>query len=143
MSVTTTTHLNFRGQAREALEHYAAVFGGEPVVVTYADLPRQRDEDEGAVPEQVKWGQVVTPAGFAVMAYDVQPARPFDAGVDRLFVSVRGDDAEEITRYFHGLAEDGHVRDELAPADFSPLYGMVTDRFGVTWVLDVVAPWAG
>ncbi|MEJ5943833.1 VOC family protein [Pseudokineococcus basanitobsidens] len=143
MSVTTTAHLNFRGQAREALEHYAAVFGGEPVVVTYADLPQESDADLGVVPEQVKWGQVATPAGFSVMAYDVQPARGYDPGQDRLFMSVRGDDADEITRYFRGLAEGGHVREELAPSGFSPLYGMVTDRFGITWVLDVAAPYGG
>lgn len=54
-----------------------------------------------------------------------------------MFVSVRGDDPEEITRYFDGLADGGTVRAALAPAGFSPLYGMGTDRFGITWVLDV------
>ena len=143
MSVTTTTHLNFRGQAREALEHYAAATGGEVMAFTFAQGGDEADAADGAVPEQVKWGQVTAPSGFSVMAYDVPAARPFSRGDDPLFVSVRGDDAEEVTRIFEGLAEGGTVRAPLAPAGFAPLYGMVTDRFGVTWVLDVAAPHAG
>ncbi|GIG29528.1 VOC family protein [Cellulomonas marina] len=140
MSVTTTTHLNFRGQARAALDHYAAVVGGEVLAFTFAQAGDETDAADGAVPEELKWGQVTAPSGFAVMAYDVPPGRGFDRGQDPVFVSVRGDDPEEVTRLFAGLADGGTVRTPLAPAGYAPLYGMVTDRFGITWVLDVVAP---
>ena len=143
MTVTTTTHLNFRGRAREALELYASVFGGEVTAFTFAQGGDERDAADGAVGEQLKWGGVQAPSGFAVMAFDVPPARAFDRGTDAVYVSVRGDDVDEITRCFEGLAEGGTVRTPLAPAGFSPLFGMVTDRFGTTWVLDVTAPWAG
>jgi PhnB protein len=140
MSVQTTTHLNFRGTARAALEHYRDVFGGQLQVFTYADAHRT---GEGAVADEVVWGQVESPAGLRVMAFDVPPQRPYDAGRDAVFVSVRGDDADEITRYFEGLADGGVVREALAPSGFSPWYGMVTDRFGVTWVLDVAVAYEG
>ncbi len=143
MSVTTTTHLNFRGQAAEALELYASVFGGEVMAFTYAQGGDERDTADGAVAEQVKWGQVSGPDGFTVMAFDVPPGRAYDAGTDAVYVSVRGDDPDEITRFWRALTVGGTVRADLAPAGFSPLYGMVTDRFGVTWVLDVVPPHAG
>src|SRR5689334_7352317 len=55
MSIQTTTHLNFRGEAREALEFYRKVFGGDLVAVTYADTGNVPDE---TVPEHVMWGQV-------------------------------------------------------------------------------------
>jgi len=139
MSVTTTTHLNFRGSARAALDHYAAVFGGEVTAFTFAQGGDERDAADGAVPDQLKWGGLQSPSGFAVMAFDVPPDRPYDAGTDAVYVSVRGDDADEITRYWEGLTEGGTVRAPLAPAGYAPLFGMVTDRFGVTWVLDVVA----
>ncbi|WP_129336600.1 VOC family protein [Cellulomonas endophytica] len=139
MSITTTTHLNFRGQAREALEHYAAAFGGSVVALPFAQAGDERDAADGARPDEVKWGQASAPSGFAVMAYDVPAARPLDRGQDPVFVSVRGDDADEIARAFAGLAEGGTVRTPLAPAGYSPLFGMVTDRFGITWVLDVAA----
>ena len=59
-----------------------------------------------------------------------------------MYVSVRGGDAEEITRYWESLVEGGTVRAALGPAGYAPLYGMVTDRFGVTSVLDVPPPTA-
>lgn len=71
------------------------------------------------------------------MAYDVPSATTFDPGEIAYFVSVRGISTEEITAYWDKLAAQGTVKAPLAPAGFSPLYGMVTDQFGVTWVLDV------
>ena len=140
MSITTTTHLNFRGQAREALDFYAAVFGGEVMAFTFAQGGDERDTADGAVAEQLKWGGVQAPNGFSVMAFDVPPARAHDAGTDAVYVSVRGDDADEVTGYWTGLADGATVHADLGPAPWgAPLYGMLTDRFGVTWVLDVAA----
>lgn len=53
-----------------------------------------------------------------------------------MFMSVRSADAEQITARFTALAEGGTVRTALGPAGFAPLYGMVTDKFGITWVMD-------
>ncbi|QCB94660.1 VOC family protein [Cellulomonas shaoxiangyii] len=140
MTVTTTTHLNFRGDARAALEHYRGVFGGELTVVTYADAHAVQDPAEA---DQVMWGQVASPAGFHVMAYDVPARLPHDAGTNAFFVSVRGADADEVTRYWTALADGATVLQDLAPAGWAPLYGMLVDRFGVTWVLDVAVAYAG
>ncbi len=136
MSVTTTTHLNFRGQAREALDLYASIFGGEVIAFTYADAHVDTDD---AVGDQLMWGGLQAPNGFSVMAFDVPPARAFDRGKDAVFVSVRSDEPDEITRCFSVLAEGGHVRTPLGPAPWgAPLYGMLDDRFGITWVMDVM-----
>lgn len=135
MSVTTTTHLNFRGQAREALETYASIFGGHVQAFTYADA---HNDSDGAIPDQLMWGGFESSNGLHLMAFDVPPGRPFERGTDAVFVSVRGDDPEEITRCFEVLAEGGHVRTPLGPAPWgTPLYGMLDDRFGITWVMDV------
>ncbi len=134
MSVRTTTHLNFRGQARAALDLYRTVFGGEVVVVTHAQAYGTTAPDEV---DLVSWGQVVSDAGFHVMAFDVPPSQPYAAGTSAFFVSVRGTDADELRRYWDGLADGASVVVPLAPSAWAPLYGMLTDRFGVTWVLDV------
>lgn len=138
MTVSTTTHLNFRGDARAALEHYAAVFGGTVTAVTYRDAGAVGDDAEA---DQVMWGQTVSDAGFAVMAYDVPGRLEHDPGRNAVFVSVRGDSAEEIRGYWDALADGATVVQPLAPAGWAPLYGMLTDRFGVTWVLDVAVPY--
>ncbi|QFG68200.1 VOC family protein [Ornithinimicrobium pratense] len=143
MSITTTTHLNFRGQASEALHFYAQVFGGQVMAFTFAQAGDEQDTADGAVAEQIKWGGVSAPGGFSVMAFDVPPGRSYHPGTAAFYVSVRGTDTEEITGYWHALTVGGTVRADLAPAGYAPLYGMVTDRYGVTWVLDVVPPYSG
>jgi PhnB protein len=134
MSVTTTTHLNFRGDARAALEFYRSVFGGDIALVSYADADNVTDPAEAG---QIMWGQVRAGNGFHVMAYDVPGHRAYHPGDKPVFVSVRGTDGDEITGYRKGLAEGATVVQDLGPAGWAPLYGMLTDRFGVTWVLDV------
>jgi PhnB protein len=134
MSITTTTHLNFRGDARPALEFYRSVFGGELAVVSYRDAHSVQDPAEA---DQVMWGQVQGDNGIHVMAYDVPSSLPYDAGVNAVFVSVRGKDAGEISAHWKRLSEGATIVQDLGPAAWSPLYGMLKDRFGVTWVLDV------
>lgn len=136
MSITTTTHLNFRGDARAALEFYQSVFGGELAVVSYQDAHNVQDPSEA---DQIMWGQVQGGNGIHLMAYDVPVRLPFEPGVNPVFVSVRGDAPEEITSYWKGLADGAEIVADLGPAGWSPLYGMLKDRFGVTWVLDVMA----
>ena len=140
MSITTTAHLNFRGDAREALDFYHSVFGGRTVAVTYKDAGNVRNEQEA---DWVMWGEVVGENGFHVMAYDVPSQLPWSRGEDPFFLSVRGTDTDEITALWKKLAETSTVTRPLGEAPWAPLYGMLTDRFGITWVLDVVAPYNG
>lgn len=137
MSVTTVTHLNLRGQARAALAFYHAVFGGELTQVTYAQMGNLQDSADA---DHIIWGQVVAANGFRIMAHDVATALPWNQGQNAFFVSLRGDDADEITAHWHKLGEGGVIQQPLAPAPWTPLYGMLRDRYGVVWVLDVVSP---
>ncbi|CUR60477.1 Glyoxalase/bleomycin resistance protein/dioxygenase [metagenome] len=134
MTVDVTPHLNFRGRAREALTFYREALGGELAVVTYADAHAAQDPAEA---DQVMWGQVVAPNGARVMAYDVPGATAYDAGTIAFFVSLRGDDADEVAALWTGLADGATILQDLGPSGWAPLYGMLRDRFGVTWVLDV------
>ena len=139
MPIQTTAHLNFRGDAREALDFYHAVFGGDKVVVTYGDAGAAQDPSSA---DDVMWGQVLSEDGFHVMAYDVPSFMGYEPGENAYFVSVRGDSAGEISPLWERLSEGAAVVLPLAPAQWSPLYGMLKDRFGVVWVLDVAVPYA-
>ena len=134
MTVITTPHLNFRGDARAALEFYHSVFGGQIVLVSNEDAFSVETPEEA---KQIKFGQVIGENGFQVMAYDVPASISYDQGEKSLFVSVRGDSADEITALWGGLVEGSTVLSDLAPSQFSPAYGMLKDAFGVVWVLDV------
>jgi len=154
MSITTTTHLNFRGTARQALEFYGSVFGGDVTLATYGDFGMPADAP-GA--DKVVFGQVENAEGLRLMAYDVPGAAADSAetagtttrenGVtvtDRTFFqSLRTDSLDELTGYWDALADGATIVEPLAASAWSPGFGMLTDRFGVTWVLDVRAAYAG
>lgn len=139
MSIATTTHLNFRGDARSALEFYRAVFGGDLVVVTYQDAGAVQDPAEAG---QVMWGQVAAPGGFRVMAYDVPSRLDWNPGTNAFFVSVRSAEAAEISRHWQALSSGATIIQALGPSAWTPLYGMLRDKFGVTWVFDVEVAYA-
>ncbi|GGS98206.1 VOC family protein [Planobispora rosea] len=140
MSVKSVTHLNFRGDARAALEFYRSVFGGHLAVVTYEDAGNPQDPTEA---DRVMWGQVVADNGFHVMAYDVPSRLPWSRGENAFFLSLRGETAEEITAYWEKLSDGATIAQPLGPAQWAPLYGMLTDRFGVVWVVDVASGYEG
>ncbi|SUA44819.1 Uncharacterised protein [Nocardia africana] len=73
MSLNAVAHLNFHGQAREALEFYQSVFGGQLTVATYSDFGMPADLPGS---DHVVFGQVVADNGFQVMAYDVPASTP-------------------------------------------------------------------
>lgn len=140
MTIKTTTHLNFRGQARKALNFYQSVFGGQVAAVSYSDAQAVQNESEA---DQIMWGQVAGENGFHVMANDVPSSSDYDAGIIPVFVSVRGNDQAELTTLWEKLSDGAFVVMPLAQAAWSPLYGMLKDKFGVTWVLDIEVAYEG
>ncbi|MHA4867582.1 VOC family protein [Duganella sp. PWIR1] len=133
-TVSAVPHLNFRGQARKALGFYQAVFGGELMAMSYRDFGQVTNEAEA---DQLIWGQVAAESGFRVMAYDVPSHTPHDAGQNAFMVAVEAKTPEEASALWHKLAEGASVIVPLAPAQWSPLFGMLTDSFGVSWSLSV------
>jgi PhnB protein len=150
MTLSTTTHLNFRGDARSALEFYSGVFGGETLIRTYGDFGMPAGAP-GA--DKVVFGQVATADGFRVLAYDIpgQTAGSVaDAGSTHrengvtitsqpFFVAVDGQTLEEVQGYWDKLAVGSTIVEPLAASAWSAGFGMLTDSFGVTWVLGVAA----
>ncbi|WP_101848777.1 VOC family protein [Zhihengliuella sp. ISTPL4] len=147
MTITTTTHLNFGGTARQALEFYQSVFGGEVTAATYG----QFGMPEG-VPgsDKIVFGQLEGPV--RLMAYDIPGLDDGDpaatAGSTRrengmtitdrsFFQSLRAESLDELHPVWDRLADGATVVEPLAASAWSAGFGMLTDRFGVTWVLDV------
>ncbi|KQT75267.1 VOC family protein [Microbacterium sp. Leaf436] len=150
MSVQTTTHLNFRGDAREALAFYQSVFGGHLVVNTYADFGMPADIPGS---DKVVFGLVAAENGFRIMGYDI-PGRT-EGGIvgggsthrennttvteQALFVSITSPTLDELQGHWDALAVDATIVEPLAASAWSAGFGMLTDRFGVTWSASVAA----
>lgn len=150
MTIQTTTHLNFRGDARAALEFYQSVFRGHAVINTYADFGMPADLP-GA--DRIVFGLVTADNGFRVMGYDVPGQTEgsiIGGGSTRrenhttitdqaLFVSIAADSLEELQVYWDALSVGAEIVEPLAASAWSPGFGMLTDRFGVTWSVSVTA----
>jgi PhnB protein len=148
MSATPLAHLNFAGQARTALDFYAAALGGQVAVTTYADAGMPA-EVPGS--DRVVFGQVLGERGPIVMAYDVlgTDTSPAATGSTRrenhttltdqpVFLALGAADLAEAEGWWSGLAEGATVVEPLAASAWSAGFGMLTDRFGVTWIVQVV-----
>jgi PhnB protein len=148
MSIVTTTHLNFRGDARAALEFYRSVFGGDLSITTYGDLgmPKELPGADGVV-----FGRLESPEGFRVLAYDVpgQTGGSAEAAgstrrengttitTQPFFLSVSAEHLDELQTYWQKLSVGASIVEPLAASAWSAGFGMLTDRFGVTWTITV------
>lgn len=152
MTIQTTTHLNFTGDARAALEHYQSVFGGHLELKTYADFGMPA---EAPGSERVVFGLVASAAGFRVMGYDVPGSGDGTGAIagggstrresgttwtdQSVFVSLTAASLDELQGYWDGLSAGAQIVEPLAASAWSAGFGMLTDRFGVTWSLSVLA----
>lgn len=148
MTIQTTTHLNFRGDARTALEFYQSVFGGHTVINTYADFGMPADMPGS---DKVVFGLVAADNGFRVMGYDIpgQTGGSLAGGgstrrennttiTDQaLFVSIGAGTLDELQGYWDALSVDALIVEPLTASAWSAGFGMLTDRFGVTWSVSV------
>lgn len=134
MTVSAVTHLNRRGDARALLEFYHSVFGGDLNIVTNQQMGNVQEASEA---DQVMWGQVMAENGFRVMAFDVPAARRWSSGDDPFFIALVGDETEQIAALWEKLADGATVLVPLAASEWAPLYGMLNDKFGITWVVNV------
>ena len=131
--LTLNPYLTFRGEARSAMEFYREVFGGELSVDTFGSFGGTGDPADD---DLVMHAQLETPQGFTLMAADA-PASRADQAPGGFSVSISGDDEPAARGFWDALAAGGTVTLPLAPAPWGGLFGMVTDRFGTSWLISV------
>jgi PhnB protein len=136
MASRLNPYLSFDGNARDAMEAYKDVFGGELTVSTFGDM----GETDDALKVKVMHSQLETPAGFTLMASDTPPgASEFQPG-NTMAISLSGDDEGELRGYWEKLASGGTVRLELEKQMWGDVFGMVADRFGTLWMVNIAQP---
>lgn len=129
--MSVNAYLTFRGNCREAVQFYADVFGVEiKEITTYGE--------HHSAPEIKDWimhAKLVV-SGSPIMFSDVPPDRPFSVG-NNISLVIMERDEEKLKRWFDKLKEGGEVQMELQETFWSKLYGMVTDKFGIGWQLNL------
>ncbi len=135
MASRLNPYLNFNGNARQALEFYASVFGGKPAFSTFADFGAKDSPDAG----RIMHGMLETDAGYTIMAADVTSDMEYHAPAG-FSVSVSGDDADALRGYFEKLAAGGTVTMPMQKQVWGDEFGMCVDRYGVSWLVDITQP---
>ncbi|TYB40033.1 VOC family protein [Actinomadura chibensis] len=135
MSSRLNPYLTFDGDARQAMEFYADVFGGELAVNTVGEVGGADSPDA----DRVMHAMLETADGYTIMAGDVVGDMPYQpmAGCS---VSVSGDDGELLRGYWARLSEGGTVTVPMEKQVWGDEFGMCVDRFGVPWMVNISTP---
>ena len=128
-------YISFNGNAREAMEFYRQVFAGELTLHTFGEFGQP--DAPGA--DKIMHGMLETGTGMTLMGADTPPGMEFAPG-NTMTVSVSGDDDGELRGYWEGLSEGGNVSVPLEKQMWGDVFGMCVDRFGVPWMINIVAP---
>ena len=131
MTSRLNPYLNFNGNARQAMEFYRGVFGGELTVTSFADFGMT-----GPDANRVMHSQLETNAGYTLMGADVTSDMDFQpmAGAS---VSLSGDDADTLRGYWGKLSASGSITMPLEKQAWGDEFGMCIDQFGVPWLVDI------
>jgi PhnB protein len=136
-------YLFFDGRCEEAIEFYRRALGAEVTM-----LMRFKDSPEPPQPGMVPPGSEnkVMHASFRIGEATVMASDGMCHGKPRFqgfSLSLIVPDEAEADRLFAALGDGGQVQMPLGKTFFSPRFGMVADRFGVSWMVVVTAPQGG
>ena len=135
MTVSLNPYLNFRGNAREAVEFYQQVFGAKATIGTFGDFHAAQDPGEEQL---VMHADVEGPEGIRFFASDTPSHMEYSAGTNFSMSLSGGEDSEtELRGYFDKLAEGGNLLMPLEKAVWGDTFGMCVDRFGITWLVNI------
>jgi PhnB protein len=135
MASQLNPYLNFNGNARQALEFYVSVFGGNLTLSTFADLGAAGSPDA----DRIMHGALETEAGYSIMGADVTSDMEYHAPAG-FSVSLSGDDGDRLHRYWDKLSASGTVTMPMAKQVWGDEFGMCVDGFGVSWVVNISQP---
>lgn len=127
--------LNFDGCCRQALDFYETVFETKTEGLgLFSDMPPHPDHPLKEEDKNKVMFASQNICGTDFMFSDIPEGMDFQAG-SQISPVVVGSDKDRLRVFFDRLKEGGHVVMELGPTFWSEQYGMVTDRFGITWQL--------
>lgn len=131
MSSVLNPYVNFGDTARQALEFYAAVFGGTPTVMTFGETGMP-----GPDGDKVMHGMLETTSGFTIMGADTPTGMERTPG-NTMSISLSGDNGDELRGYWDALSSNGTVTMPLEKQVWGDEFGMCTDQFGTPWMVNI------
>jgi PhnB protein len=134
MASQLSPYLNFNGTARDALEFYHSVLGGDLTITTFAEMGMS-----GPDADRVMHGLLETELGYTVMASDLTSDMDYHAPAG-FSVSLSGSDGDALRRYWEKLSSAGTITMPLQKQVWGDEFGMCVDQYGVPWMVNISAP---
>lgn len=130
MTMQLNPYITFDGNCDEAMRFYASVLGGTLNVMTF--------RDSGMDADGVMHAALETPAGFQLFASDTVEGMPqaHQPG-NNLQISLSGDEPDTLRGYWDGLSDGAEVVMPLEKQMWGDHYGLLTDRFGIQWHVNI------
>ncbi len=127
-------YLNFRGNAGEAMKFYHSVLGGELTMQTFgeANMAQTPEEKDLIVHAVLKNG------ALSFMASDTHPSMKLVVG-NNVHMSISGQDDAKLTEVFNRLSAGGSVDMPLAKQFWGDTFGMLTDKYGIHWMVNITS----
>ena len=132
MASRLNPYISFTGTAKQAMEFYQQLFGGELRMNTFGEFGAA-DEPYA---DQIMHAQLDTPAGYTLMASDTPPGMEPRIG-SAITISISGDDEPTLRGYWDGLSAEGTVEVPMARQMWGDSFGQCVDRFGVRWLVNI------
>jgi PhnB protein len=126
-------YLSFRDNAREAMEFYQTVFGGKLEMQTFGEYHASQDPSEG---NKIMHAMLTADNGIVFMASDTPNGMDYRPGTN-MSMSLSGDNEAELTAYYEKLSAGGTIGMPLEKAPWGDLFGMFSDKFGVSWLVNI------
>lgn len=135
MATLLNPYLGFRDNARDAMNFYQTVFGGELTVSTFGDFQASQDPAEQ---DKLMHARLVGENGLVLMGADTPNSMDYTPG-NNYSVSLSGDDEGLLRGYWDKLADGANITMPLEKAPWGDTFGMLVDKFGVAWLVNVNA----
>jgi PhnB protein len=133
MTARLNPYLNFRDNARQAMEFYHSVFGGKLDVTSFKDGGMSSGPDTDKL---TMHSQLEADNGMTLMASDTPPGMDYQPGTN-ISISLSGDDEKLLRGYWDKLSAGGMVMMPLEKAPWGDTFGMCSDRFGIQWLVNI------
>ena len=137
----TVAFLHFDGNCREAMEFYRQCFEAELFLMPYSEAPGDVLPGPEKALDRIMHA-TLTKGSTLLMAADTMPGAPFQRG-DDFSVAVECESLPEQERLFAALGAGGSVTMPLQDTFWGARFGMLTDRFGIRWMLNSTLPKQG
>jgi PhnB protein len=132
MTMKVQSYLGFEGRTQEALDFYQSTLGAVvEKVLRYKDMP-------GSCPPGSGMDEKILHSSFLVGETQVMASDGRMSGKAEfkgVWLALTVDDDAEAKKRFAALQAGGQVIQPLMPAFFTTAFGIVTDKFGVTWMI--------